>query len=416
MNGEVLNIAVYARDITDQKKMEKFLRNAREELEAQVDERTEELKYANRKLTKEIAIRKSIETKLRTSEEKYRDLFQNANDLIWIGDKRGNLLSVNNHLKSFSGFSKKELLSINPLTLIQTEDRFRMMRTYLKVLHNISSDIEINIITKSSQIRPIWLKMRPIIKKNQIVGVHGIGRDISDLKRAQAELQASEEQKRESLRQFTLRLAHEIKNPLASIKSSAQLVAASVNGSNPQINRHMDIINRNVNTCNKVIQDLYSYTHLNGYHFEEQSCEIFIQNLNTYLREKMDENPGLKITLKSDRNLPLIFIDQYNLSQAIRNIINNAIEAVSGSGTIAIRVINDKSAKTITFECKDDGIGIPPEDLPLIFQPFYSSKSKGFGIGLSFAKETIENHHGSITVKSTFKHGSTFKVILPTIH
>jgi signal transduction histidine kinase len=91
----------------------------------------------------------------------------------------------------------------------------------------------------------------------------------------------------------------------------------------------------------------------------------------------MDENPGLKITLKSDRNLPLIFIDQYNLSQAIRNIINNAIEAVSGSGTIAIRVINDKSAKTITFECKDDGIGIPPEDLPLIFQPFYSSKSKG---------------------------------------
>jgi PAS domain S-box-containing protein len=102
-------------------------------------------------MTKEIAIRKSIETKLRTSEEKYRDLFQNANDLIWIGDKRGNLLSVNNHLKSFSGFSKKELLSINPLTLIQTEDRFRMMRTYLKVLHNISSDIEINIITRAAR-------------------------------------------------------------------------------------------------------------------------------------------------------------------------------------------------------------------------------------------------------------------------
>jgi len=414
-DGNVLNIAVYARDITDQKKMEKFLRNARLELEILVDERTEELKQINRKLTREISTRKSIETKLRTSEGKYRDLFQNANDLIWIGDYNGKFLSINNHLKSFTGYSKKELLSLNPILLIQPEDRFRIIRRYRQVLKNQTTDIELNTVTKNGQVHPIWLKMRPIIKNNQIVGVHGIGRDISELRRAQNEIRESEEQKRESLRQFTLRLAHEIKNPLASIKSSAQLVAASDNAKNPQIDKHMGIINRNVDICNQVVQNLYSYTHLNGYQFEEKNTQSLIQKLNTFLNEKTTENQNLKITLKVDPDLPPLYIDEYHLSQAFRNIINNAIEAIPGKGKLDLAVRVNHTNKTITFECKDNGIGIPADDLPQIFQPFYSSKSKGFGLGLPFAKEIIENHHGTISVTSVLKRGTTFKVILPTL-
>ncbi len=395
--------------------MEKFLRNARAELEKQVEERTEELKLANRKLTKEIATRKNIEIKLRGSEEKYRDLFQNANDLIWICDSDGKFLSVNNHLKNCLGYTKKELITINPLLLVNPEDHFRMIRRFRQVLKNRTVDIELNIITKSGKVHPIWLKMRPIIKNDQIIGVHGIGRDITDLKRAQNELRESEEQKRESLRLFTLKLAHEIKNPLASIKSSAQLVASSSNGNNPQIDKHMDIINRNVNICNKVIQDLYVYTHLNGYNLEEKNSQTLIEKMRVYLNEKMAENPNLKINLKSERNLPPIYIDEYHLSQALRNIINNAIESTSEKGKLDIRIYANRSAKTITFECHDNGIGIPAENLPMIFQPFYSSKSKGFGLGLSFTKETIEKHHGTISVASSAKHGTTFKVTLPTI-
>jgi PAS domain S-box-containing protein len=414
-DGNVISVAVYTRDITEQKNIEKFLQNSRIELEKQVDERTEELKYTNKKLTKEITNRKSIEIKLRSSEQKYRDLFQNANDLIWISDDTGKFISVNNHLKTFSGYSKKELINSNPLMLILPEDRFRMMRNYLRVLKNNSTDIELKIITKKGEERTIWLKMRPIIKKDKIVGVHGIGRDITELKRAQNELRASEEQKRESLRQFTLKLAHEIKNPLASIKSSAQLVAAFKNETDPQIAKHMEIINRNVDVCNKVIRNLYSYTHLYGNQLEEKDASVLIHNLHIFLQEKMVEYPNLKIAVKVADNLPQIYIDEFHLAQAFYNIITNAIEAMSGKGKLSINIQTNARNKTLTFECKDNGAGIPKNDLSKIFQPFYSTKSKGFGIGLTSAREIIENHHGNITVTSTPKRGTTFKVILPTM-
>jgi len=299
--------------------------------------------------------------------------------------------------------------------LILPEDRFRMMRNYLRVLKNNSTDIELKIITKKGEERTIWLKMRPIIKKDKIVGVHGIGRDITELKRAQNELRASEEQKRESLRQFTLKLAHEIKNPLASIKSSAQLVAAFKNETDPQIAKHMEIINRNVDVCNKVIRNLYSYTHLYGNQLEEKDASVLIHNLHIFLQEKMVEYPNLKIAVKVAENLPQIYIDEFHLAQAFYNIITNAIEAMSGKGKLSINIQTNARNKTLTFECKDNGAGIPKNDLSKIFQPFYSTKSKGFGIGLTSAREIIENHHGNITVTSTPKRGTTFKVILPTM-
>ena len=413
--GEVINIAIYIRDITDRKKIEKFLNNTRFELEKQVIQRTAELRMINRRLINEIAIRKNVVTKLRTSEEKYRDLFQNANDLIWLMDKSGKFVSINKHFKVLSGYLKKELLAINPLILISPEFRFRIMRCYLKVLKDSPVDIEINIITKAGEIRPIWLKMRPIIKNDQIIGIHGIGRDITEIRRAQQELRESEEQKRESLRQFTLKLAHEVKNPLASIKSSAQLVASTNIDYNPQVEKHMDIISRNVDTCNKVIRDLFSYTHTDNYHFEEVDSVKFIKSLEDFIEVKLNEYPHLQSAVKYKRDLPAIYIDEFRLSQAFQNIINNAFESMTNKGRLTVAVKEIKNEKQIQFLFTDTGSGIPAEDLPLIFQSFYSSKSKGFGLGLALAKEIIKFHHGKISVTSVVRHGTTFKVVIPTL-
>ena len=415
MDQKVNNIAIYIRDITDQREMENFLRNARSELEKQVNQRTAELRKTNRQLLKEINTRKKIENKLRASEEKYRDLFQNANDLIWTMDKTGKFLSVNNHFKNLSGYSKKELFAINPLTLIHPEHQFRIIRCYLKVLTDGPTGTELNVMTKSGEIRPIWLKMRPIMKNNQIIGIHGIGRDITEIRHAQQELRESEEQKRESMRQFILKLAHEVKNPLASIKSSAQLVASMNNNHNPQVEKHMDIINRNVDTCNKVIRDLFSYAHATNYQFEEVNAAKFIKSINDFIEEKLNEYPYIKISVNYDRDLPPIYIDEFRLTQAFQNIINNAFEAMTKKGRFTLNVKALKTEKQVQFLFTDTGSGIPAEDLPQIFQSFYSSKSKGFGLGLALTKEIIEFHHGKISVNSILHHGTTFKVTIPAV-
>jgi signal transduction histidine kinase len=113
--------------------------------------------------------------------------------------------------------------------------------------------------------------------------------------------------------------------------------------------------------------------------------------------------------------LPAIYIDEFRLSQAFQNIINNAFESMTNKGRLTVAVKEIKNEKQIQFLFTDTGSGIPAEDLPLIFQSFYSSKSKGFGLGLALAKEIIKFHHGKISVTSVVRHGTTFKVVIPTL-
>ncbi|HPY01385.1 MAG TPA: ATP-binding protein, partial [Candidatus Marinimicrobia bacterium] len=177
--------------------------------------------------------------------------------------------------------------------------------------------------------------------------------------------------------------------------------------------KHMDIINRNVDTCNKVIRDLFSYAHATNYQFEEVNTAKFIKSINDFIEEKLNEYPYIKISVNYDRDLPPIYIDEFRLTQAFQNIINNAFEAMTKKGRFTLNVKALKTEKQVQFLFTDTGSGIPDEDLPQIFQSFYSSKSKGFGLGLALTKEIIEFHHGKISVNSILHHGTTFKVTIP---
>lgn len=415
--GEVTTIAAYAKDITDQKMIEKFLRDARATLEEEVQKRTQELKQANEQLRKEIHFRQITEARLRASEQRFRDLFQNSIDPIWTTDNAGTFLSVNKSTIDISGFTKKELLNKNPLDLVPPAHRFRVLLNFHRVLRGESVNFECDLVTKSGEVRNMWLKMRPLTEDGQILGMHGIGRDITQLKAAARDLQASEAAKRQSLRQFTLQLAHEIKNPLSTIKSSAQLVANSQSAQkDPHIQRHMETINRNVELCNQVIQELYAYTHPHGYQYQLLPADQLMQKLRERVASRSETFPQIKTNWSLPEKLPLISVDEERLLNALQNIYFNALESISNKGRISCtaQAINKNTQVRITI--KDTGAGIAAEDLDKIFQPFYSRKAKGFGIGLTVAKETIEACGGSITVTSQIGKGTTFTIILPTIN
>ena len=416
LNGEVEQIATFSRDITDQKIAEKVLKSYQSELEALVNEKTSELRRTNVHLIRQIRYRRATESKLRASELKFRDLFQNANDLIWIANAEGQFVSVNKHFKDTVGFSKRELLTMNPLNLVSPAFRFVLIRKYLKVIYKRESvGLETEITTKNGQKRIIWIKLRPVVHSDSRIEVHGIGRDVTELKIAQADLRKKEEEKRENLRQFTLKLAHEIKNPLASIKSSAQLVAASLAQSNPRIEKHMEVINRNVNICNQVIQDLYSFTQGDGYYMTEMEATAFFNRLLTNVKDTISAHPQITLISRIPAFLPKIYIDERRLSQALQNIVLNGLESINNKGMIYFTVTQRRTTPQIVVRIKDTGVGIAQEDLEKIFLPFYSSKARGFGIGLPTAKEIIEIHHGKISINSQPHHGSTFTITIPYI-
>ncbi len=413
-DGNVSTVAVYARDITEQKRVENFLRNAQATLEVEVKKRTHELKAANEQLKREIQFRKATETRLRASEQRFRDLFQNSNDPIWTTNENGDLLSINKNFIELTKYSKKEILQMNPLNLISTEQRFKVLLNFQRVRHGKSANFECDIITKTGEVRNMWLKVRPITDNGKIIGVHGIGRDITELKAALRELQVSEEAKRQSLRQFTLQLAHEIKNPLATIKSSAQLVADSAIGSaDHNIRRHMNTITTNVALCNQVIQELYAYTHPHGLHFNQVPATQFCHSLHERVRSRLEYLNHIKAKWTIPDDLPFINIDEERLLVAFQNLYFNAIEAIGNKGKISFKARVNKREQQVEFILIDTGVGIPPDKLSKIFEPFFSTKARGFGIGLPVAKETIEAHGGAINVTSSLNKGTTFTIKLP---
>ncbi|NPE28323.1 PAS domain-containing protein [Methanococcoides sp. SA1] len=238
-------------------------------------------------------------------------------------------------------------------------------------------------------------------------------REIEQRERAEKDLKISEKIKRENLKKLALQLAHEIKNPLSSIKSSAQLVETIQKMKPDDITstlKHMEKINRNVDTCHRVINELYEFTH---------DAELHVQNVKTTslyseLKEYASELGSLNsITFNGLNNAMdyTIKIDRFRILQALKNIIRNSLDAMEENGEITIEFEQYKNK--LQLKISDTGSGMNKETLGKIFEPFFTSKSSGFGLGLAIVKKNIERHNGEISVESKLNIGTTTTVKLP---
>jgi len=412
--NEVQSVAAYAIDITNQKRAEEVLQRSKEELELLVAQRTEEIQNTNLKLVEEIHTRKKFGKSLRLSEEKFRDLFENANDIIWTTDTTGRLVTVNRLFASITGCTKDQLTGQPAYQYIYQSHRFMVLRKHLMVLKGESVEFETEIADITLIPRIVWIKLRPIRENGKITGVHGIARDISALKRAEKELKEAERLKRESLHQLILKIAHEIKNPLASIKSSAQLVEGiNADLANQRIGNHMEIIDRNVDLCNQTIRDLYDFTTTKPYQFVKISPVQFLIRMQSYALDKATQSDGIEVEADIPDHIPPIYADEFRLTQAFSNLINNAIEAMPAGGTLGFRLEHNESDQRVIFKICDTGCGIAEEKLGDLFEPFYSTKPMGFGLGLPLVEDILQAHGAGIQIDSRVGQGTCFTLSFP---
>jgi PAS domain S-box-containing protein len=387
----------------------------RDKLEIEVAERTKEISQINRQLVEEVKVRRTTETNFRISEEKYRGLFENSNDVIWTADKTGNILSINRYGEELLEFSREELIgksSFNGISNNKQKNEFKSL--YARVTKGEQVECEINVKSKSGRNFIFWIKMRPLINREDIIGVHGTSRDITELKQAQEELKRTEKKKREGLKQLTLKIAHEIKNPLASIKSSTQLIAGIPElAQNPRKRRHLEVIDRNVDICDKVVRDLYDLSHLPKMNFKKLEIQELTNKINSYAQGKCEHTENINLRTKFTQKQIVLNADDFRLMQAFTNILDNAIDAMPEGGTLDLETSFISQLKEISIIIKDSGIGLTPEEIEMLFQPYYSTKASGFGLGLPLAKDIVEAHRGKIQVDSDKGKGTTFIVILP---
>jgi len=216
--------------------------------------------------------------------------------------------------------------------------------------------------------------------------------------------------KLDALSEMAADIAHEIRNPLSSIKGASNLLANELKNLNqPKIQEYHTIITEEIERLNNILTNFQDLTKPLKIEKDSVSMNEVIQKTVKLVKMGIQ---NLVIRLELSTNLPMIQADASSLKQVFLNLIKNAAEACGPGGELEIRTASDPPWVKISFS--DDGPGIPPELVNRIFEPFFTTKARGMGVGLAICQRIIQAHDGRIEVKNRLPKGTQFNIFLPT--
>ncbi len=251
--------------------------------------------------------------------------------------------------------------------------------------------------------------------------------EITQTKRIQAEIIRMD--RMASLGVLSAGIAHEIRNPLAGIKAMAQSLEDELKD-DPQKLEYIARILRQVDRLDKLLRAFFTYARPVRPDPSPSSIKKIVNEVLPLIQSKLRER-DIKFTTAYASDLANVFVDQNQIQQVLLNLFLNAIDAMPSGGMLKVEAQNAKAAmpvldrrkripallsdKFIEIKVTDTGIGISPDELELIFNPFFTTKSQGTGLGLSIVYQIIKEHGGQIDVKSVPDKGTTFTILLPAI-
>ncbi len=203
-------------------------------------------------------------------------------------------------------------------------------------------------------------------------------------------------------------IAHELRNPLGAIKNASYFLNMAIESPVPEVQETLDILDREVATCERIIGSLLDFTRTRPPNRRETA-------LNDLVREalsRLDAPENVEIADRLDESLPPISADPDQLLQAIQNILSNAVQAMPDGGRLEVSSDHDE-AGLVRVHVTDTGGGIPQEAQAKLFEPLYTTRAKGIGLGLAVTKALVGAHRGTIEVESQSGRGTTFTVRLP---
>ncbi len=380
--------------------------------------------------------RHNTKNALRQSEKKYREIFNNANDAIFLhtmADKpgHGSLLEVNEVACEILNYKKDELKKKQVIDLFPPQENATIKKIREKLQNRGTATAELTFQTKDDDYVPVEVSSH-MFSLNYNETVLSIVRDISERKRTQKEKEKLQEQlfqsqKMESIGTLAEGVAHDFNNILSVILGLSQLVISNIDESNPNYSSMESILN-SAERAAELTRQLMLFSRKQEMDFQTVNVNELISRLRNMLNRIIGEN--IEIHNEFDRNIWEVKADKSQIEQVITNLVLNAREAMPHGGALSIRTENVKLDKNksrsipsiepgryVRIEVEDKGIGIDDDIIQKIFDPFFTTKkrSERNGMGLAVAHGIIKKHNGFIDVESEPGQGSIFKVYLPVI-
>ncbi len=366
------------------------------------------------------------EEALLESEERYRDLFENANDAIYIHDLEGNFLSINKKGEHLSGYSREQLATMNIAQLL-TADTLQIASDYLaKKLSDGAADTvyQIEFLTSNGNLIPLEINSRLIYQSGKPVAVQGIARDISERRNLEEQLRQS--QKMEAIGRLAGGLAHDFNNLLTAIIGYTQLAQLRL-GEHPA-QKDIGEIEKAAHRAATLTQQLLAFS-------RKQVLQPKLINLNdvtTDISKMLGRLIGedVELTMRLADDLGWIRADPNQMEQILLNLAVNARDAMPDGGKLMLETANYQFKESeishhlemspgsyVMLAVSDTGNGMDKQTLERIFEPFFTTKElgKGTGLGLSTVYGIIRQSGGTIWAYSEPGRGTTFKIYMPRV-
>ena len=369
--------------------------------------------------------------------QKYKELFNSTWDGVFLTDEDGRFLIINQAGAQILGYKNPDnLLESRSKTInffLQTESESKLREEIVREGYIRNRMIEF----KRKNRKKGFLELTAHVHKDEkgkIVGFEGIFRDITqriqaenDLKAYSKDLERLVEEKTQeivtlerkrihleslaALGEMVATIVHEIRNPLSSIKMglTALLKRTSFEQQDQEC---VELATMEVTSLERVLNDLLNFS-------RPSDIKSHIQNINEIVElalAQMNEDfkrTGITIKRELAANLPRIFVDSGRLEQVFFNLLINAKDAMPNGGNVVVRTSVSDDSSILRIEILDEGHGIAEGKMFLLFEPFFSTKENGTGLGLTIVQRIIEAHGGKISIESQVGKGTTARIELP---
>ena len=363
----------------------------------------------------DITERRAIERRLHKQQEFAHRLVDSFPDLILVLDIEANYTFVSPRCREILGYAADEISELKLGGRTHPEDLPKLMALYNDIISGRQSlgSLELRVRHKLGEWRRILFNFSPLFdEREKIEGVVLSGRDVTDLKRLEEQLIQAE--KLAAMGQMLAGVAHELNNPLTAILGVTELVRER-DGLDDSMKRQLDLTHRQARRAARIVQNLLEFSRPASAQKKPVDLSTIVER-TLQLHDHSLRRNQVQVDFTPRSDLPLIAGDANQLIQVFLNLISNAEQAiheVRESGRIQIRLTT--AGGNVIATVQDDGVGISPEAMPKLFDPFYTTKRPGggTGLGLSICLSIAREHGGTIQAESLPGGGSAFRVYLP---
>ncbi|WP_066366611.1 PAS domain S-box protein [Neobacillus fumarioli] len=355
-----------------------------------------------RDITEKIQLARQLEE----SRQQYKSLFDYSPDIIYMLDLHGNIINLNPHFEVITGFKRDEMIGKNIATILPQKYN-RHLHKFISTVTKESKPVmyELKIPDARENIMILQCTSVPIVVNGNTTGIIGYGRDVTEMRKTEERLRRTE--KLSVVGELSASVAHEIRNPLTSLKGFVQLMQTDDQKHQAYYQIMLDELNR----INHIVGELLLLAKPQHLKLKTAVVQNLLDDCISLLRtEARLYNVQIEAFLP-DEDI-VMDCEPNQLKQLFINLIKNAVEASVNGGNVMV-TLEQAGTDQLLITIKDNGCGISKERLKRLGEPFYSSKEKGTGLGLTVSFKIVQAHKGTIHFETQKQIGTTVSIYFP---